>query len=240
MSRLYRILGFLGVCLPMISCASAQNMGTVFSPVVDRGLSSIEYRYGYQPEGNSYAQRLQYQYGLTDSWLIKGIFQVNQNDQSKLNFQYLRLEAMWQFIEEDIEGWASAMRFSLQIPEDDVSAYRAGIAWSGLYNIDENWQFRLNALIKKEFGANQESGLFPGVRTQISRKITRHARLCLDYFGGHNNITLFRNFDSSQHQIGPLLEVHISEGWKADAGVLFGVSQASADVCYRFNLAWSF
>ncbi len=236
----YRILAVLGVCSSMICSVSAQNMGMVFSPVVDRGLNSIEYRYGYQPEGNSYAQRLQYQYGLTDSLLLKGLIQANRNEQSKFNFQYVRLEAMWQFFEEDVEGWASAMRFSLQIPEDDVSAYRAGVAWSGLYNIDENWQFRLNALIKKEFGANQQSGLFPGVRTQIRRKISPRIDLSLDYFGGHNNITLFRNFDSSQHQIGPLVELKINDHWKVDSGVLFGVSSASADVSFRFNLAWSF
>jgi len=218
----------------------AQNMSMVFSPVVEKSQSEISYRFGFQPEGDSYAHRLQYQYGITDSWLIKGLVQANRNDQSKLNFQYLRLEAMWQFLKEDVDGWDSALRISIQIPEDDVSPYRAGLAWSGLYSIDENWEFRMNALIKKEFGANQEPGLFPGVRTQISREIARHVRLSLDYFGFHNNITLFGNFDSSQHQIGPLVTARVTETLKLDAGVLFGLSQASANLSYRINLSWRF
>lgn len=220
--------------------AHAQNMGTVFSPVVEEGSSDVVYRIGYQPEGNAMAQRLVYQYGVTNQWQLRGMVQFYQNDAASLGFQYVRLEAMWQFLEEEVAGWASALRFSLQIPDNSNTPYRVGLAWSGLVNFDEDWQLRANFLIKREFGADSESGFFPGGRVQVSRKLTPMLTLALDFFAGFNNVTDLGDFDANTHQVGPLLGVRISEHLNMEARALFGISSTSPSVSYLLNIAYAF
>ncbi len=220
--------------------AHAQNMGTVFSPVIEEGSSDVIYRIGYQPEGNAMAQRLVYQYGVTNQWQLRSMVQFYQNDAASLGFQYARFEAMWQFLKEETAGWASALRFSVQIPDSSNTSYRVGLAWSGLVNLDPNWQLRANFLIKREFGADCESGFFPGGRVQVSRQLTPQLTLALDGFVGFNNVTDLGDFDANTHQLGPLLMVKLAEKWKVEARALFGVSSASPSVSYLLNIAYAF
>lgn len=67
---------------------------------------------------------------------MQGVVQFNGNTQDSVGFQYVRLEAMWQFIKEDTNMWANALRVSLQIPDNSKTPYRIGLAWAGLKNLD--------------------------------------------------------------------------------------------------------
>lgn len=220
--------------------ALAQNMGMVFSPVVKKGVSTVDYRFGYQNEGGTMAQRLQYKYGISDSWDARALIQFNQSDNESLGFQYVRFESMWQFLEEETAGWASAARFGVEIPDNSNTPYRVGLSWSGLVNLDDYWQLRGNLLIKREFGPNRESGFFPGGRLEISRIITEHVTLALDYFGGHNNITTIGNFDANAHQLGPLFVVRPFKEFTIKAGVLYGISASSPGLSVRVNFGYQF
>jgi len=230
----------IGLIALMITPALAQNMSMVFSPVVTEGVSSVDYRFGYQNEGGSMAQRLQYKYGITDSWDARVVAQFNQSDDESLGFQYVRLEAMWQFLEEDTAGWASAARFTVEIPDNSNTPYRVGLSWSGQINLDKYWQLRGNFLLKREFGPHSESGFFPGGRIEISRKLTEHITLALDYFGGRNNITTVGNFDVNAHQLGPLFVMRPFDDFTIKAGVLYGISAASPDLSVRVNCGYRF
>jgi hypothetical protein len=220
--------------------AQAQNMGMVFSPVVNEGESTVDYRIGYQPDGDASAQRIQYKYGMTDRLRLGGIIQFNQNDLESFAFQFVRFEAMCQMLDEESLGIASAIRVIIEVPGRDDAPYRAGAAWSGQWDLDEYWQARGNVMVNFDFGQYRTPGLLIGGRAQISRRITRHVSVAFDYFGGNNDFASLGNFDENLHQVGPLLALDPSQRWNLSAGVLFGVSNASPDVTYRINLQFRF
>ncbi len=218
----------------------AQNMGMVFSPVVNEGENTVDYRFGYQPDGNASAQRVQYKYGITDRLRLGGIVQFNQNDLESFAFQFVRFEAMCQMLDEESLGIASAIRVILEVPGREDAPYRTGAAWSGQWDLDEDWQARGNVMVNFDFGEYRTPGVLIGGRAQISRRITRRVSVAFDYFGGNNDFASLGNFDENLHQVGPMLVIKPAERWKLSAGVLFGVSNASPAASYRLDLQFRF
>lgn len=233
-------LVLFGLLKTLVCSLDAQNTSSVFSPNVTKGASDVEYRLGYEPEGDALAQRIHYQYGITDTLRLRGIVQFNQSDTESFGFQYFRQETQWQFLKEAVDGWDSALRFEIQIPDNSHLPYRARLGWTGLVNLDENWQLRGNALLGKEFGPDRDPGFGPEGRAQISRKLNKHIRLAVDWFGDFNDTEDIGSYEEQEHQLGPLLKVKAGDGWSANIGALWGISRAAPNIEYRFILTYGF
>lgn len=218
----------------------AQNTTTVFSPDVDKGEKELEGRFAYDPDADSFAKRLHYQYGFTESFRLRGIAAFRSDDDERGDFRYFRLEGQYQFLEDEKAGFDSALRAELQIADGDDPASRVRLAWTNKYDINENWQVRGIFITGHQFGPESDGGYLLGVRGQISRKITDSFKLAIDYYGDLNDTNEVGSFDEQEHQIGPIALFDVTESLKAHVGVLFGASEAAADTDFRVFLTQAF
>lgn len=235
--------GFFAVFILIIvaQLGYGQNTSTVFSPNVTKGASAVEYRFAYDPnDDDAVAQRIHYQYGITDQWRLRGIFQLSSDSNESIEFQYFRLEAQWQFLKTAEAGWDSALRFELQIPDRNDYPYRARIAWAGAVDLDQWWELRGNVLLGREFGPERDSGLTVEGRAEVNYSISKHFTAAVDYFADINNTINTGSFNQQEHQLGPLLKAKVGDGWKGYAGALFGVSRTAPNVEYRFMISYNF
>ncbi|MEM9481001.1 MAG: hypothetical protein AAGA58_15215 [Verrucomicrobiota bacterium] len=223
-----------------VGTAHAQNTSSVFSPEVKKGQSDIEHRSAFDPDNDAFVHRLHFQYAFTDSWRLRLIGLQDGDDSDSFAYRYTRLEAQWQFLESEDFGWDSALRFELQIAEDDSPPSRFRVAWSGKVDVDEHWQLRGNFLTGHEFGEESDDGFLLESRAQVSRKITDKWSLAVDYYGDMNDTENFGNFDDQEHQLGPLLKFKTKGRLKGQFGTLFGISESAADTELRLHLTYSF
>lgn len=227
-------------CVVLTSASlHAQNTSTVFSPEVREGASEVEYRIAIDPDRDAVAQRIHYQYGITEAWRLRGIFQFSGNEVDDMDFSYFRAEAQWQFLKKTDDGLASAVRFEFQVPNGDLP-FRVRVAPTTQWTIDENWYLRGNVLLGKEFGQNSDSGFGLEGRAEIAYKIDKTFTLAVDYFADFNDTNNLLSFNDIEHQLGPLLKVQASENWRGYAGALWGLNNAAPNVELRFMLSYSF
>ncbi|WOO41478.1 transporter [Rubellicoccus peritrichatus] len=232
-------LAILTLCFSA-QLAHSQNTSTVFSPNVTKGASAIEYRFAYDPDLGDIAQRIHYQYGITDQWRLRGIIQVNNTQNRSLQFQYFRMEALWQFLKAEDYGFDSGLRFEIQIPDRNDYPYRARIAWTGAVDLTDAWELRGNFLLGREFGPDRDSGITPEGRAEVNYSINKYLTGAVDYFADLNTTVDSGSFNEQEHQLGPLLKFKFDKGWKGYAGALFGLSKEAPQVEYRIMMSYNF
>ncbi len=182
----------------------------------------MEYRSAIDPDDNSFAHRLHYQYGFTDSLRGRIILQQSGSSFSDLDFRYVRLEAIWQFLEDEKAGWDSALRFELQLADNDDPPSRVRLGWISKVDLTERWQLRGVLKIGRQIGNDSGDGFLLEARAQASYKLNDTFRLAVDYFGDLNDTDDIGGFAEQEHQIGPMLKFNIGGGWEGITGVLFG------------------
>lgn len=235
------VFPFAFAALALYSSAGlAQNTSSVFSPDVVKGRHQIEYRGVYDVDAERYTQRIHYQYGLTDYFRGRAILTQNMDGEQDFDFRYARLEGLWQFLENEKAWIDSALRFELQLVDGDDPPHRFRIGWTGKVDFNEYWQARANFLTGREFGENSSDGWLLEARGQVTRKLTDHIRLGVDYYGDLNDTEDIGGFDDQEHQIGPILKFTLGAGWKGQFGPVFGMSDAAADAELRLFLIKEF
>jgi hypothetical protein len=83
------------------------------------------------------------------------------------------------------------------------------------------------------------------VNWQLKRELTERWSIGLEGFSEIEDLTHARSFDEQRHRLGPVAyyEFPHVEGrpeWKAAGGVLFGLSDATSDLTYKFDLEVEF
>lgn len=220
--------------------AKGQNTGTVFSPDVTAGKKAAEYRIAWDPDRDTFAQRVHYQYGLLENLRLRAILSFRSSDAESFDFRYLRLEGMVQLLEDQAAGFDSALRLEIQLADGDDPPSRFRLGWSNKVDLDEFWQLRGILLTGHQFGADSSDGFLLESRAQISRKWGDRYRFGVDYYGDFNDTEDIGSFDEQEHQIGPLLKFDLTDRFSGQAGILFGISDAAADQEFRLNLITEF
>ncbi len=215
------------------SIVHAQNTSTVYSPDVTKGKHAVEYRAAFDADNDSFAHRLHYQYCFTDSLRGRIILLQSGSSFSDLDYRYVRLETMWQFLEDENAGWDSALRLELQIADSDDPPSRVRLGWTSKVDISDRWQLRGVLKTGRQFGKESRDGFLIDLRAQASYKITDALRLAVDYYGDLNDTDDIGSFAEQEHQLGPMLKFNLGGGWKGIAGALFGLSEAAADSEFR-------
>jgi hypothetical protein len=224
-------------------CASslvAQNTSNVFSPDVSDGEREAEWRWAYDPDTDSHATRLHVQYGLSEAWRMRLIAAGRASEGEELELRYMRWETQWQFREDQLHGWDSALRFEVQVADGDDRPSRLRLGWTNKWDWGERWQVRLIGLAGVQVGAERADGVLLEARYRLAYTLSERWELTLDGFSDFNRTTALGSWDTQEHQLGPLLRADVGGGWEINGGVLWGVSAAAADVEYRLHVLAAF
>jgi len=141
----------------IVPSAYSQNTGGVFGPEVTPNSRALEWRTSVAPgsDGRSdrVASRLHYQQTVTDDLRLRAVLQGADEpaSTSDFDFDFLQLEAQWQFLEDEEDGWDSALRLDLQLAEGRADllglngrkwSYEASLLF-GVTNATADTDFRL-------------------------------------------------------------------------------------------------
>ncbi|MGJ3243575.1 MAG: transporter [Opitutales bacterium] len=237
--RLPVLIGITLLGLALDRAVYAQNTGMVFSPDVTRAAPAMDGRLAYDPDADAFAQRIHYQYGLSDAFRVRGILAFRSDDAESGDFRFFRFEGLYQFLEDGSAGFDSAIRVGLQFADGDDPPSRVRISWANKVQINADWQLRGILLTGHRFGPQSPGGYLLQARAQVSRKLSDSLSLALDYFGDFNTTDDIGSFDEQEHQLGPALKFDLTDRLGGLAGVLFGLSEATPDTEFRISLAYA-
>lgn len=229
---------FLSAVALAPSAAHALNTSSVFSPEVDAGSRSAEYRGSFIPvdEDDEFAHRFHYQQAWNDTWRWRLISLHTDRGAGDLEFRYGRLEIQQQIVESDKNGWDSAFRYELQIAEGDDLPHQTRFVWTNKWTYESGWEFRAIALTGVEFGAERADGLLLETRAQVTRKLAQKWKVGVEMYNDMNTTEDFGSFDEQDHQIGPIVKWSVSRAWRVESSLLLGASDAAADHEYRVHV----
>lgn len=214
------------------SSASAQNVSSVFSPVIDSDDHEMEFRAGFNVDGDTSeaAYRLHYQRALNDAVRLRAIVGYADPAGGDLEPTYLQGELQWQFVEAGETGWASALRTDVRINEGDDRSHQLGVNWTNQWQLENGLRIRAIALFDTDFGDRARDGVFFETRTSFSRKLDNGLRIGFETFSDFGDTDSgFGGFDDQAHSIGPALEGGFNDQWSWYAGVQLGVSDGAND-----------
>jgi len=220
--------------------ATALNTTSVFSPDIRADSQSAQYRLSAVPQSgdDAFAHRLHFQRAWSDvwRWRFMGLFADSGPDE--VEFRYVRLELQNQLLSDETGNWDAAVRYELQVADNDDRPSRVRVAFTAKRDLDAYWQVRGNFLTGRQFGAESGDGLLLETRAQITRAVG-DLRLGIETFNDFNDTQDTGSFDEQEHQLGPVLKGSFTKEWKFLFSTLFGVSQAADDVDIRFHLTRS-
>lgn len=239
----HQVLGLsvvlLIAALPRLAWA---NTSSVFSPDVNEGDRMWEYRTSFEPNDGGvedvFAHRLHYQHALDGQTRVR-LIGLQSDSGSGLEFRYVRAELQYQFLEDEVAGWDSAVRFELQLAEGDNLPHRFRVAWTGKVDATDRWQLRANLMTGREFHSGADSGIALETRLQATYKLDGGTRIGLETFNDLNTTDDFGNFQEQEHQAGPIVKLKLGRGWSVDFSYLLGLSDDAADEDLRMHLKYS-
>ncbi len=226
-----------------ISAASAQNTSGVPEADVVAGEKPLGYRAAYSFEdggADGFAHRFHYQQSLGDDWRLRLIFLQSVRGGGSFEFRSAQVQAQRQLFEAaDHGGWSSAVRFDGVIPLADGQPGRARVDWINTIDLDDRWQARGVLLIGREVGAAARDGFGLETRAEATYKFDNGVRLGAQLFDSFNTTASCGSFDEQSHQLGFVIKGGLARGLTYNAGALFGLSRAAADVDLRLFLDYS-
>ena len=232
------------VVLFIIPTAHAQNTGGVFGPDVTPDSQALEWRASVAPgsDGRSdrVASRLHYQRTVSDDLRLRVVLQGADElaANSDFDFDFLQLEAQWQFREDEESGWDSALRFDLQFAEGRADL--VSFNWTSDVPLGGRWRARGVLLTAVQFGSQRLDGLILQTRANLSYALNPNTQLQLQSFNIFGSTNGFGDFDDQNHAMGPAVVGKLGGRWSYEAGLLFGITDATADTDFRLFISRSF
>jgi hypothetical protein len=221
--------------------ALAQNTSGVFGPEVIPGSRDFEARVAYAPSSDGrdslFASRLHYQQAVSDNLRLRGLILGSDSLSGGFDYRFVQFEALYQFREDEIHGWDSAIRFDVRLTQDRADVL--GLHWTNEFKLSSQWAVRAIVLTAIQVGNEREDGLFLQTRGSLRYKTNSNYVLQVQMFNTYGSTGNFPDFNDQLHSIGPAVSGKLVGDWSFETGVLFGISDRSSDVDFRFFLSRS-
>lgn len=227
--------------------AGAQSLtGNVGSAGISQGERSVEFRTGFDGEGNA-ASRLHYDQALTDWYQFRVIGAFRRPDGEDWDFAGLTFENWFQWSEEaeDKSGFNGGLRLSYGLsdgPGTDEIETRLTLT----DKFAAVWEWRANFIAEVEVGDGSEGGAALQTRAQITRALGANAfgsgnwRLGIEAFSEYGNTRDIPGFEDQAHQIGPVLKVEWENGLYLQTAVRSGVTRGADDTMAKLFIGREF
>lgn len=209
--------------------------GNVGSAGISDGSRSIEFRTGFDDDGNL-AGRIHYDQALTGWYQFRVIGAFRKPDGGDLDFSGVTLENWLQWAEEgrDGTGFNGGLRLSYTRSEAGAPD-EAAIRLTLTDKFAGNWEWRANAIGETEIGGGRDDGFDLETRLQLTRALpvalggTRDWRLGGEIFSEYGNIDAIPGLNRQAHQAGPVIKAEWDNGIYLQAALRAGLTDGADD-----------
>ncbi len=225
--------------------ASPITANVIGSSVGDKGDTGMEYRSGYEWDGDNAAQdnrftdRVDVFHNITtDTQLRMFVNRVNPgNDDS--DFSSVFIEPAFQMFHADKDGFDGAILTGLTLADGDDGAHQVRTVLTGTLPMDE-WYMVHNSVIAHEFGAEKQSGVKYEARWRVMYKAQDNMHVGVEMFNNFGNLRTANGFDRMTHRAGAVVTGNFTDQIGYQSGVLAGLSDDAPDVAAKFWLSYQF
>lgn len=236
----------------LIATSQAQAQFKVVKPIVHEGEFEVEETgavlWGYDdpdPGDDEEQQRQGHElaigYGVTDFWKPEVALELEQARGESLDATAIALENTFQLLPEDAAPVNLGFFAAYAGPIDSEAAH--AIEFGPIVQLPLGPVVTtVNPFFEKTFGENREEGFAFEYAWQTALALNDNLGLGFEAFGAVENFTGDAPpLSEQEHRIGPvaLLGIELAEGVHLgfDTGVLFGLTDATSDYAYKFNIA---
>ena len=98
-----------------------------------------------------------------------------------------------------------------------------------------------NPTLERSFkGLNSKKGFAFSPNFKVAGDITKKVTLGLEYYGNYGALGSFERFRDQQQQFIPSIDVDLGPNWEFNAGVGWGVTQATDHLIVKFIIGYKF
>lgn len=242
-----RLSASLGVAsfLLMLWAHSANAQFYVRSPDVTKGETAIEehgavYSGPGEDERRRQSHEVEFKHGLTERWelIVEGFFR--QDIGESLEARQFEIGAQYEIIERRGDGLGLAFRtiyeFALQEHSPDEILFGPLAKY-----VRGRDSFTVNTFFIGQVGSEAEiDSLELKVNWRLKHEFNEKVALGVEGYSEIEDLAHAGSFDEQKHRLGPVayFEFGGHEGrpeWEFAAGTLFGVSDATSDVTFKFD-----
>jgi len=240
----------LAAFLIALASAPASAQFYVRSPDVEKGETEIE-EHGAIYAGPGEEERLrqshevEIKHGFTDRWegILEGVFK--QDIGEDLEGRQIELGAQYEILQREGDGIGVAFRtlYEFALQDDSPDEILFGPLAKYVRGRDSA---TINTFFVGQLGDEAEiDGLELKVNWRLKHELGERFALGIEGYSEIEDLAHAGSFDDQEHRLGPVAYLELGgEGarpkWEFAAGALLGVSEATSDVTFKFDIAAEF
>src|SRR5680860_1286347 len=215
----------------------------VRSPDVEKGELKLEehgaiYSGPGEDERRRHSHELEAKYGFTDRWegIVEGVFR--QEIGESLKSHRLELGAQYEIVERHGDGLGLAFRslYEFALQEGDPDEILFGPLGKYVWGRDS---LTVNTFFIAQVGNNRDiDSLELKVNWRLKHELNETFGLGVEGYSEIEDLSHTGTFDNQKHRLGPVAYLEFEDSmpkWEFAAGALFGVSDATSDVTFKFD-----
>jgi len=232
-----------GLFVGTTSAASAQFY--VRSPDVEKGQTAIEehgaiYSGPGEDERRRQSHEVEFKHGLTDRWelIVEGFFR--QDIGESIEAREFEIGAQYEIIERHGDGIGLAFRTIYEFALQDHSPDEILFGPLAKY-VKGSDSATINTFFVGQVSDEAEiDSLELKVNWRLKHEFGEHFALGVEGYGEIEDLSHAGSFDEQKHRLGPVAYYEFGghagkPKWEFAAGTLFGISEATSDVTFKFD-----
>ena len=244
------LCGLFAGCIALGAATSAHAQFYVRSPEIEKGELEIEEHGAFysgpgEEERLRQSHELEQKYGLTDRFEVIVEQELEQEIGEDFKAEAFVLGGQYELKERHGDGLALAFRtlYEFALQNDSPDEILFGPLARFVRGRDSA---TLNAFFVGQVGNDVEiDGLELKVNWRLKREFNEKWALGVEGYTEIEDLAHAGSFDDQEHRLGPVAyyEFPHAEGrpeWKAAGGLLFGLSDATSDLTYKFDIEVEF
>ena len=249
----FRHLPFVTAFTLMLGSAFDFALADVFSvdePEVVKGEQEIEVNGAVQngfpvnADPVRYSMEVEYTYGVTKWLSLSPLVDFDKPDGDGFHATVAGLESVWFPVEVGkllTIAWFTEVEGAVHHDETNSTTFGPIVQFG-----HDKASLILNPYLEKSFGRNDEEGMDFTYQWQAKASLNERLALGIEGFGVIPNIGNSPGIDFQEHRIGPVLyyEKELAgekeRTFAIDAGVLFGLTEATPNVTGKVNASLAF
>ncbi len=218
--------------------ALTQSVAGVFSPVVNEGHISAEYRLGFVPKGDRAVHRLHYQCAVNDSVLWRVSAQGRHASGASFYLDHLGVELTWQ-ITNNAAPWQSGIRIDARYNNRHENGSFA-VNWANQVQLSDGVYLRFIGQGALDIGNGRRKGVLLQTRARIDWAASTVTTLGIESYNTYGSTVEIPALKDQVHQTGPFISARLGREWSVYGILLVGVTAASPDEEIRVRLGRRF